>query len=64
MNIDEELLDQASKMTGISEKTMLVQTRAGSAHCTREREAAGEAGGQEKQLKDVPEEAKHLGGSR
>lgn len=54
LNIDEELLDQASKMTGVSEKTKLVRLGLEALIARESAKKLAKLGGTEKQLKDVP----------
>ncbi len=54
LNIDEELLDQASKMTGVSEKTTLVRLGLEALIARESAKRLAKLGGTEKLLKDVP----------
>jgi Arc/MetJ family transcription regulator len=54
LNIDEELLDQASKMTGVREKTTLVRLGLEALIARESAKKLAKLGGTEKQLKDVP----------
>lgn len=54
LNIDEELLDQASKMTGVGEKTTLVRLGLEALIARESAKRLAKLGGTEKQLKDVP----------
>jgi Arc/MetJ family transcription regulator len=54
LNIDEELLDQASKMTGVGEKTALVRLGLEALIARESAKRLAKLGGTERQLKDVP----------
>lgn len=54
LNIDEELLDQASKMTGVREKTTLVRLGLEALIARESAKKLAKLGGTEKRLKDVP----------
>ena len=54
LNIEESLLDQASKMTGIKEKTTLVKLGLEALIARESRKRLAKLGGTEKQLKQVP----------
>ena len=54
LNIDDDLLDQASKMTGIKEKTALVKLGLEALIARESGKRLARLGGTEKQLKQVP----------
>jgi Arc/MetJ family transcription regulator len=54
LNIEDNLLDQASKMTGIKEKTTLVKLGLEALIARESAKRLAKLGGTEKQLKRVP----------
>ncbi len=54
LNIEDNLLDQASKMTGIKEKTTLVKLGLEALIARESAKRLAKLGGTEKQLKEVP----------
>jgi Arc/MetJ family transcription regulator len=54
LNIEDNLLDQASKMTGIKEKTALVKLGLEALIARESAKRLAKLGGTEKQLKQVP----------
>jgi Arc/MetJ family transcription regulator len=54
LNIEDNLLDQASKMTGIKEKTTLVKLGLEALIARESGKRLSKLGGTEKQLKQVP----------
>ena len=54
LNIEDNLLDQASKMTGIKEKTTLVKLGLEALIARESAKRLAKLGGTEKQLKKVP----------
>ena len=54
MNIDNDLLERASKMTGIDEKTTLVRLGLEALIARESARRLAKLGGTEKQLKDLP----------
>lgn len=54
LNIDDELLDQASKLTGTSEKTALVRLGLEALIARESAKRLARLGGSEKQLEPVP----------
>ena len=54
LNIEDNLLDQASRMTGIKEKTMLVKLGLEALIAKESAKRLAKLGGTEKQLKKVP----------
>jgi Arc/MetJ family transcription regulator len=54
LNIEDNLIDQASKMTGIKEKTTLVKLGLEALIARESAKRLAKLGGTEKQLKQVP----------
>jgi len=54
LNIDNDLLERASKMTGIDEKTTLVRLGLEALIARESARRLAKLGGTEKQLKDLP----------
>ncbi len=54
LNIEDDLMDQASKMTGIKEKTTLVKLGLEALIARESGKRLAKLGGNEKQLKEVP----------
>lgn len=54
LNIEDDLIDQASKMTGIKEKTTLVKLGLQALIARESEKRLAKLGGTEKQLKQVP----------
>jgi len=54
LNIEDDLIDQASKMTGIKEKTTLVKLGLEALIARESAKRLAKLGGSEKQLKQIP----------
>jgi Arc/MetJ family transcription regulator len=54
LNIEDDLIDQASKMTGIKEKTTLVRLGLEALIARESAKRLAKLGGSEKQLKQIP----------
>lgn len=54
LNIDDNLIDKASKMTGIKEKTALVKLGLEALIARESGKRLAKLGGTQKQLKDIP----------
>jgi Arc/MetJ family transcription regulator len=54
LNIEDDLIDQASKMTGIKEKTTLVRLGLEALIARESAKRLARMGGSEKQLKQIP----------
>jgi len=54
LNIDDNLIDKASKMTGIKEKTSLVKLGLEALIARESGKRLAKLGGTQKQLKDIP----------
>ncbi len=54
LNIDDHLIDQASKMTGIKEKTTLVKLGLEALIASESARRLAKLGGSEKRLKQIP----------
>lgn len=54
LNIEDTLIDSASKLTGIKEKTTLVKLGLEALVATESSRRLARLGGTEKQLKDIP----------